>query len=166
MPISPELQQIYASAPQDIKYVETLQLAHPLFARSFYFTNDLSAWRFTLEDGTEQTFEIVPFQVVQPASDGRGQQDLQVGLDNVGREAVDEIEKAIENPRTPIAVTYRVFLDRPLSVPQNDPPLSLTMTELSVTNESITGVATRADTLNRLFPSVVYRPDSYPGLLR
>ena len=167
MTISPELQRIYASAPQDDKYIETLELAHPLFSKSFFFTNDLSTWRFMLEDGvTEQDFEIVPFQIILPTQDAGGQQDLRIGIDNVGREAVEEIEAAQEDPTKPISVTYRVYLDQPLSVPQMDPPLKLTLTDVQVSLSSITGVATRADTLNRLFPNIVYRSETFPGLDR
>ena len=167
MTISPALQRVYASAPQDDKYIETLELAHPLFSRSYFFTNDLSTWRFTLEDGTtEQDFEVVPFQIILPTQDAGGQQDLRIGIDNVGREAVEEIEAAQEDPTQPISVTYRVYIDQPLSVPQMDPPLKLTLTDVQVSLSSITGVATRADTLNRLFPNIVYRSETFPGLDR
>ena len=167
MTISPDLQRIYASAPQDDKYIETLEMSHPLFSRSFFFTNDLSPWKFLLEDGkTQQDFEIVPFEIILPAQDGGGQQDLKIGIDNVGREAVEEIEAAQEDPTQPISVVYRVYLDTILTVPQIDPPIRLSLTDIQVSLNAITGIATRADTLNRLFPNVVYRSETFPGLDR
>lgn len=166
MPITPELKRVYASAPTDVRYVETLGLWHPNWDRVLYFNSDVQAWQFALETGESVLFEAVPFTLVLPRQDGKGQQDLQIGLENIGREAMDRIEAASATPSEPIQVTYRVYLDRPNSKPQNDPPLYLTLSNVHVGLTVITGTATRADTLNRNFPSVVYRLDTYPGLDR
>jgi len=166
MPITPELKRVYASAPLDTRYIETLSLSHSQFGQVFYITNDLTGWRFALETGELKQFQAIPFVVVPPRQDGQGQQDLQITLDNIGREAMDAIEAASQIPSEPIVVVYRVYIDRPDSRPQNDPPLRLTLSNVAVGLTAITGTATRADTLNRLFPSVVYRTDTYPGLDR
>jgi len=167
MTITPELKRIYASAPQDTRYIETLELRHSKFpAGPFYITNDLQTWDFLLEDGTQQLFKILPFKLVLPNQDGRGQQDLTVTIDNIGQEAIEAIDAANTDPTENIQVVYRVYLDRRLTLPQNDPPLRLTLTNVAITLESITGAATKADTLNRVFPSVLYRVDSFPGLDR
>jgi hypothetical protein len=108
----------------------------------------------------------VPFLVQLPTQDGKGQQDLQIVIDNVGREIMDAIEAAAADPSVNITVTYRVFLDIANSLPQNDPPLVLALPSIVVGMASVTGTATRADVLNRPFPSEVYRVDSFPGLNR
>lgn len=166
--ISDELRRIYASAPSDRHYVETLELAHPLFPQTYYVANDVRAWAFKLTAAapTSTTFQPVRFAVTLPAMDARGQQDLQMAIDNVGREAMDAIEAAAADPTKHIAVTYRVYLDLADSVPQIDPPLVLALQSIIVTNDAITGTATRADVLNRPFPSELYRADTYPGLDR
>jgi hypothetical protein len=166
--VSPELQRVYASAPWDRRYVETLQLAHPLFARTYYITNDGQAWQFLLSDGdtTPVTFEQVPFVVQLPTADGKGQQDLQIVIDNVGREIMDAVEAAAADPTVNITVTYRVYLDVANSAPQNDPPLVLALPSVVVGLATVTGTATRADVLNRSFPSEIYRVDLFPGLNR
>jgi hypothetical protein len=166
MPISPELKRVYASAPQDARYIETLELSHSRFPRTIYITNDLQQWEFLLEDSRAQLFQIVPFKVILPTSDGKGNQDLSITIDNIGREAVEALELASGDPTENIAVVYRVYLDRSFSAPQTDPPLRLTLTNVVVTLDAITGAATRADTLNRPFPSVLYRTDTFPGLDR
>jgi hypothetical protein len=48
----------------------------------------------------------------------------------------------------------------------NDPPLVLMLSEIEVNRTSISGAATRADVLNKLFPSYLYRTDNFPGLDR
>lgn len=166
MPITPELKRVYASAPTDTRYVECLSLYHPTWGTWLHFTNDVQPWTFALESGPLVDFAAVPFSIVLPLQDGKGQQDLQIGLENVGREAMDYIEAAANVPSVPILVIYRVYLDRPHSRPQQDPPLELTLSNVIVGLDVITGTATRADTLNRPFPSVVYRLDTYPGLDR
>lgn len=166
MPITPELKRVYASAPTDTRYVECLSLWHPNWGTWLHFTSDVQAWTFALETGELVDFQAVPFTVVLPLQDGKGQQDLQIGLENVGREAMDYIELASLTPSVSIDVVYRVYLDRPHSLPQQDPPLRLTLSNIVVTLDVITGTATRADTLNRRFPSEVYRLDTYPGLDR
>ena len=166
MPISEALKRVYASAPTDTRYIECLSMWHPNWGTWLHFTNDVQAWTFAIESGALVDFAAVPFSVVLPLQDGKGQQDLQIGLENVGREAMDYIESASFTPAIPIQVIYRVYLDRPHSSPQMVPSLDLTLSNVVVGLDVITGTATRADTLNRPFPSEVYRLDTYPGLDR
>lgn len=166
MAIGRELKRVYASAPSDRKYVETLELAHSAFPQTFYINNGQKLWTFQTIPGLVVTFNPVPFLVVPPKLDGKGQQDLQITLDNVGRDAMNALELAAANPRENIRVTLRVYLNIANSLPQNDPPLVLSLANIEVTNEAISGTATRADTLNRPFPSVIYRIDTFPGLDR
>jgi hypothetical protein len=168
MTITPELARVYASAPSTRRYIETLELSHPLFDQVYYLTNDPQAWQFQIDagDAALTVFRPVPFLVQLPTQDGKGQQDLQIVIDNVGREIMDAIEAAAADPSVNITVTYRVFLDIANSLPQNDPPLVLALPSIVVGMASVTGTATRADVLNRPFPSEVYRVDSFPGLNR
>lgn len=168
MTISPELRRIYASAPSDRRYVETLELSHPNFPTTYYLANDVHAWDFKLSAtaSSSTTFQPVRFNATLPTVDARGQQDLQLTIDNVGREAMGAIEAAAANPTVHIVATYRVYLDLVDSVPQVEPPLKLALQSIAVALDSITGTATRADTLNRPFPSELYRADTYPGLDR
>lgn len=166
MPISNELKRIYASAPSDRRYIETLSIAHSAFPATFYINNAQAVWRFMLEDARLVDFNPVPFQLVWPTVDSKGHQDLQLVIDNVGRDAMDAIEAAAASPQEPIEVTVRVYLNVADSPPQNAPPLKLSLSEIHVTKEAVTGTAMRADVLNRLFPSLLYRTDTYPGLDR
>jgi len=168
MTTTAELKRVYASAPSDRRYIETLELWHPLFPRRFFITSDGQPWQFYLSAGAPSLtpFVPVPFAITLPTSDGKGQQDMQVQLDNVGREAMDAIEAASYQPTINITTTYRVYLDVQGSAPQNDPPLVLAMQSVTIDNAAITGTATRADVLNRPFPTDLYRVDNFPGLNR
>jgi len=167
MPIDPMLMQIYASAPSGRYYVETLELSHSLFPATFYINNTPKFWRFQLYDGGPlQDFSPVPFQIVYPTQDGQGQQDMNLVLDNVGRDAQEALEAAATSPRENIRVTVRVYLNDPDSIPMNDPPLRLMLSEIEVNTTAMSGAATKSDTLNKLFPSYLYRTDNFPGLNR
>lgn len=164
--ISAALRRIYGSAPSDRRYIETLELWHPLFPRRFFITNDVLAWQFQLEaGGLVVPFVPVPFYVVRPTSDGKGQQDMQVQIDNVGREAMDAIEAASANPTINITTTLRVYLDIANSAPQHE-PIVLAMQSVTVDAGAIAGTATRADALNRPFPTELYRVDLFPAMNR
>jgi hypothetical protein len=165
--ISPALRQVYASAPRGQLYVETLELSHSAFPQTFYINNANELWTFLLVDGGPAVdFSPVPFKIIFPTLDGRGQQDLQLVLDNVGRDAMEAIEAAAAVPQENIHVICRVYLNIDNSLPQNDPPLALALSGIEINKAAITGTATRADTLNRPFPSYYYRTDNFPGLAR
>jgi hypothetical protein len=166
MPISEELKRIYASNPDGERYIETLQFSHVAFSRNYFLTNDNVQWEFLLEDLSNQVFQCIPFQLRLPVKDDSGRQDLQIAITNIGQELIEELNAASLAPRRPIECTYRVYLNRPLTEPQNNPPLKLTILQVDLTIETLTAVATRADVLNRPFPRNVYRPDSFPGLDR
>jgi hypothetical protein len=166
MAISAQLKEIYASGTAQ-RYVETLEFYHSLFpAKSYFMTNDTVAWDFFLEDGRLITFKQVPFRVVLPANDHGGNQDLSVTLANIGRDLVDPLEQAIMKPQEPIRCTYRVYIDQANTMPQNTPPLTLTISNVQVSQETVSATATRADVLNKSFPSKLYRYDDFPGLRR
>lgn len=166
MPITAALKEIYASAPATQRYIETLAFTHPLFSQPYYLTNDNQAWEFLLESGQLVTFNPIPFRVVLPALDAKGQQDMELTIANIGQDLVDPIEAAIANPREPIRCTYRVYIDTPGSAPQNTPALTLIITGVNVSGEAVSATATRNDVLNRAFPYNFYTYTQFPGLRR
>lgn len=171
MAISDALKKIYASAPPagvpGSRYVETLQLHHPGFTTTdHYITNDVNPWTFELETGGLVEFMPVPFALVLPRSDGEGRQDMQITIGNIGRVIMQELEQAVLQPTEHVDCTYRVYLDVPESLPQNDPVMSLTIAQITAQTQAITCIAGRADILNRTFPLDIYRIDRFPGLDR
>ena len=167
MTISAALQEVYASNPTDKRYIETLEVYHPLFRQRWYLTNDVDQeWDFSLEDGTVVTFQRVPFQIVLPRQDGEGRQDLQITVDDVTHELFTEVETASADPHKPITLTFRPYLNVTGSMPQMDPPLTLTISNISFSRGTVTAIAMRADVLNKRFPGTIYRVDTFPGLHR
>jgi len=168
MAISDELAEIYAGSSQD-RYIETLEVAHPSFTKTFLLHNDAtSASRFfaLAAGGAPEEFEAIPFQVNLPASDSGFLQDLQIAIANAGDIMMSELEEAGKNPHQQIEITYRVYLDTNNAEPQNDPPLKLTATQINADLDVVTATASRFDVLNRSFPRTRYTLNEFPGLDR
>lgn len=166
MTISEALKRIYASAPTNRRYLETLAFSHPWWTPSYFFVSDPEQWTFDLETGVTQVFEPVPFELTLPNRDGSGRADMQIAINNTGREMVAALERAMGDVRNPIEVTYRVYLDVPYRRPENDPPLLLHITSVTVSGTLTVAQATRADILNTAFPRLLFNADDFPGLLR
>ena len=166
MAITQTLKEIYASAPMSLRYIETLSFSHSLFPQTYYLTNDNTSWNFLLETGQQVTFTVMPFKIVLPTSDGKGNQDLGLTLANIGRDLVDPIEAAIANPTEAIRCVYRVYLNQSATSPQNTPPLTLILTGIQIDKDAVSAIATRSDVLNRAFPYNFYKYSDFPGLRR
>jgi len=65
-----------------------------------------------------------------------------------------------------VEVTYRPYLSTDLTAPQMDPPLTLTLTQISADNYTVTARARMGDFANRKFPSEEYTATRFPGLVR
>ena len=63
-------------------------------------------------------------------------------------------------------MTYRPYLSNDLSCPQMDPPITLTITNISVDVLKITATARMMDIGNKSFPAENYTVQNYPGLSR
>lgn len=167
MTISAELKNVYASAVADRRYIETLELSHSKFTKTYYLTNDWQVWSFKDEGGTTRSFESIPFEIVLPSTAESGLlQDMKIAIANTGREMVTEIENAVSKPDEPITCIYRVYLDIAGSDPQIDPPLDLKITRITLDDNVISAAATRYDVLNRAFPNEYYTRATFPGLDR
>ena len=162
MPISAALQERYRSEV-DVDWVDCLIISHPAI-ETLYLCNSPDAIQGDPGDGLV-TFRPVPFKVTLPARDSSGRQDLSLALSNVGRVGMAVLEQAITQPEEPIQVGYTIFI-RGDTAPQIDPPLTMSMTDIVVTETVITATITRSDIHNLPFPRERYRPDPFPGLNR
>ena len=91
--------------------------------------------------------------------------EITVTLDNVSTEIVQYLDQAIET-QDMIEMTYRPYLSNDLSCPQMDPPITLTITNISVDVLKITATARMMDIGNKSFPAENYTVKNYPGLSR
>ena len=172
MAISEGLKEIYATAPVDRFYIETLTLTHPIFIEGdnrtgeFFMTNQRDGFTATLEDSRSVEFAPVPFTAIPPNSQEQSDIQLQVGIDNSSRELMSQLERLGRTPNVPIIVTYRVYLSDDYSEPQNLPPLILDIISVKATQQFVSFTAGNSNQRDKPFPSQLYTTELYPGLAR
>lgn len=168
MAITAELQKVYASAPVDRTYVETLELKHSAFSKTWYITNSQHAWEMHKDTAMSAlvTYEPLSFEAKLPDQNSGGNQELVLAIANAGLDMMQELEAAQTKPEENIECIYRVYLDVPHSVPQIDPPLTLNISDVNADLLMIRATATRFDLLGRQFPKQIYDTENFPGLKR
>lgn len=124
-------------------------------------------------DGFTQPFFPVPSQVVMPGQDDSGTEQTGIVWSCIGTGdgsttedfALQYLRTAIQNPQDPIECRITIYFDGDPD-PQIDPWYYYSLTNVTVSEEAIAAVATRADMLNRSFPREIYKVQHYPGLQR
>lgn len=169
--------EAFASSPANSVSIETLEIRHPSLvddngnpwaARVVRAHKELSA---TLEldapmnGGEEVLFTPISFNLELPGVDGRPADEITMTIDNVGEELMDVIETASTSQHK-TEVTYRTFLSNDLSTPEQVPPATYTLGKASVGSSKITAMARISDLGRKPFPSELYSPERFPGLLR
>jgi len=167
MPISEELKKVYATAPTDVHYVETLTMHHSAFPGGVrYITNNPPGWKGELETGGIATFDFVPFAAIPPSLEDQANLSLQVAIDNASLELMQNLEALADFPSEPIIVYYRVYLSSDQNTVQNDPPLKLDIISVTSNDQVISFNAGMANLRRKPFPSQLYTTDLFPGLAR
>lgn len=163
MTISASLQERYSNEV-DVDWWESIVLSHPLFPQTYYLTSHFEQQQGSV-DGVTRTFIPVPFKFLWPDRSEAGRGDMSLSIGNVSQDLTAALEAAIEDPTERIAVEFNTYLEGS-TTPQYTPSIKLSLTDVALTELSVSGVATHADTLNAPFPRVLYRIDQFPGLAR
>lgn len=163
MTLTAELQKVYSSAPNNVQFYEGLVLTHPAWNEPIAIaTNTVSPLDKTL-NGKNIQFIPASFTITLPRRDDFGLVELAVNFPLVSREMVDLIELA-EKAQKPITATLAVYLDS--SPDPQMTPIELQLNQVTMTEDTVSGIASRIDLLNKIFPRRIVRPESFPGLYR
>lgn len=163
--LSDAIQEAYASAPCDVVILHTIQLDHPSFDRPVRVVRDHQNLTAFLENGDEVEFIALPFDfTLPPESETGGVPEIMVSVDNVSRILTPYLDMAVQT-LTPVTMTYRPYLSTDLTTPHMDPPLTLTLKNITVTPLRVTARATFSDLANRRFPGEDYSSINFPGLV-
>lgn len=173
MTISAELAERY-STEVDVDWSEAIIISHSTFSTLYLCNTDEGFTALVPSvDGSSSisaSFVPVPFSITLPRRDESGRQEMAIAISNILLNAQTVLTTAIEKASEPIMIRYTVYIIPEVSsgdlLPQYDPPIELTMTDINVTIETITATATRSDILNLQFPVELYRSEKYPGLNR
>lgn len=163
--LSEALKEAYASAPISEIIYHTIEINHADFTVPIRVVRDTVELTAYLEDGTTQaTFTAFAFDVIPPDVQTTQMPMCKIEIDNVSRDILAEIEKAIGSPDL-ITITYRQYLSSDLTGPQNDPPLTLTVFDISANVFRISATCGYGDFLNKRFPNEEYTAERFPGLI-
>lgn len=163
MTISAELQRVYSSAPNNTPFYEGLVLSHPDWPEKIaIITNTITPMVKNL-DGQPVTFNPAAFTITLPRRDDFGLVELAVNFPLASRQMVELIELA-EKAQKPITAKLSVYLDS--SPDPQMTPIELQLNQIGMTETEVTGIASRIDLLNKIFPRRIVRPESFPGLYR
>jgi len=168
--LSAALREAYASAPVDEVIHHTIELWHPEFLQPIRAVRDRRALDARLEAsaprdaGAVVTFAAYPFDVLPPDQQFEALPEARIEIDNVGREVLAEIDRAVMDDR-PVELIYRQFLSSTaLDGPETDPPLVLELSRISATPLRITAVAGFPLLAELRFPALTYDLARFPGL--
>ena len=167
--LSQAIKEAYAAAPSSEVLYHTLEIWHPNFTQPIRVVRDYADLTATLESSAPRNpsasvlFVGFAFDLVPPEVNHTGVPQCVIEIDNVSREIVANIELAMTSVE-PITVIYRAFLSSDLTGPQNDPPMSLTISEITADVFKVRATATFGDLVNKRFPSQEYTVERFPGL--
>lgn len=175
---SEAIAEAYASAPEDIVIIDTLEFRHPTFKDpqtgaviAIRVVNDHNPLTATLEaTAPANASQAVVFQPVRfgfrrpNESDSGSTPEIEITVSNVSRVLIPYLDGAKES-REPIHVTYRPYLSNDKTGPHMNPPLTLTLRSVSADMNNVTARAGYGDLINRRFPKVDYTQAKFPGLV-
>lgn len=167
---SAAIREAYASAPVNEVILHTLELWHDGFTDPIRVVRDAVPLDAKIEataprdPGAVVTFTAMAFDLTPPEVTTEGLARCKLEFDNVSREIGAALDLAVI-AGGPITVIYRAYLaDEAMDGPENDPPLTLTLSRVVVTPLRVSAEAGFPDLLNRSFPGEDYDLDRFPGL--
>ena len=156
------LDTVYASAPDDVVLIPTIELNAPSFAEPIRNCTGFEDQTVGLDGGGEATFLASGLDVALPAKDESGQQNLIFAIENVTGEAQQAIDAALENGDV-VELIYRLYLSTDLTQPA-EPPRRMVVIDASFSQSAVQVTASYNDIINRAWPRRRYTADFAPGL--
>ena len=163
--LSEALKEAYASADTDEVVYHTLEINHPVFSEPIYVVRDWDDLNARLENGRMVTFIRYAFDLTKPDVTTDGVPQCTFEIDNISREITTNIQLATESSDA-ITVTYREYISSDLSGPQNNPPLVMTLSNISADAFRVKATASFGNLANKRFPTEEYTVERFPSLAR
>lgn len=157
------IKEAYASAPSDEVILETIALVHSALAAPVYLVRDRVDLIADLETSETVTFKASSFRLTKPPAGDNGIAPLSLSIDNVDRSITDFVN-TVKKSTEPVQVYYRAYLASDLTQPQTNPPLVLSLSDISLNVFEASGRATFADIVNKKAPSEYYTRSRFPSL--
>lgn len=155
----------FLSSPSSVVYLETLEISHPSFTRTYYIVrNAIGGINAAVEGGTVRAFEYYPLRIKPVGSSDDLEQVLLVDLGDLGEIIPIELDAiaAAGKMGTKPTVIYRAYRSDDLTAPLAG-PMRLELANLSSNLEGSSFEA-RAPELNANRTGEQYRLERFPML--
>lgn len=162
--LSEALKEAYASAPSNVVIYHTLEINHPAFISPIYVVRDFQDLNAQLENGDPVTFLRFAFNLVKPEVSSTGVPQCTVEIDNVSRDILANVQLAMTSTDQ-ITMTYREYISTDLTGPQNDPPMTMVLSNITADVFKVRATASFGDLNNKRFPNEEYTAERFPGLV-
>lgn len=170
--LSDAIKEAYASCTQQLIY-HTLEINYPTFEQPIRIVRDYNNLSAVLEDsapynaGELVTFLAYAFNITPPETTSEAVPQCIIELDNIDRTILTEIDYAVHTGnQNMITVIYRAYLEgNENDGPENNPPMTLTVSEVTANPFKITLTAGFINLANKKFPSMKYTTSLFPGLV-
>lgn len=163
MPISPELQRLYSSAPDNLVIMDAVVLSCSAWEEDVCaITNVIKDTPKEYPAGTPRIFMPSTFGLSRPKENDSGVVEISIDFETT-RELYSLLEDA-EKLRANITATFLVYTEDS-NVPAS-PPLELTLDSVVVTETRVKFTARNSGLVDKAFPYRIALADSYPGLSR
>lgn len=151
----------------DVDWRSAIVLEHPNagILRLIDYTEEFTGYGNATVDPALRVYAPLPMQVQLPARDQSGRSDMGIVWDGYNDIILNYLNAAIVDGTQPIICRYTIYILTDPN-PQISPFLEFKLTGISATETRVTATASRADIINRAFPTVIYRTDMFPGLRR
>ena len=113
--------------------------------------------------GPPVAFKSHGFNLTRPVINDQGVFTMNISMDNTDLSVTDYLQGSIASGE-PIIIKYRIYLKSDTTMPQNDPPLELVLSDVKTDLFSVSGSATFADIVNLKFLTERYTRDKFPSL--
>lgn len=177
----------YSAAVLDDVLIPALEIRHPAILdeegdpTAIRIVNDMGTLLGTVDDvdafgwqlgleadaplngGETVTFVYCPFDYVPPSQTDEAIQAGKLKIDNVARYISQYIDDLMLT-QADLSITYREYWLTELTVPSV--VITQTAKSIEVNNQSVSLTANYGDIVNRNFPSVVYQPSQFRGLIQ
>lgn len=158
-----QLQVFFASAPQNIHSIATLEISHSDMSETFYLWREPYAGRITLEDSSVVDVRCLNFEVKLAGTENNLDQAFSIRIDttDIENEFRNELDSIPIDTTEKIQVIYREYLSDDLESIQAQANLQAESISYSIGAATISAVSPR---LNITRTGELYTPKEVPML--
>lgn len=162
MAIEDELRVLLATYPVGEYLIDTIELSHSLFSKTYYLTRELAGIIANIEGGAAKAFIGSNIEITLNSTKSDLDQNFSFTIQDLENVLDDELENIPLDNTEDIVLTYRGFISSDLSEPAEG-PIALETIGVSQEKGRFT-IAAGAPQLNWNKTGVIYSYDDWPML--